>query len=189
MAMRFLLSYYFYNLTSFNFVPDQQDIPRVIDTYLSNLRWIFRKSRCILTFSGLNFPLVILALNSCTGFTPNLIDWPLSNIFSVFNFSFWSFCSKVGNSFWKSREVNIRLLSCIIELRMAVSTRNHFLSGRISSTVTQKLDEQFQLFSKHFALLPCKMKRWLRHWLHLQATQSTPLIDCLACPCSEFLPV
>ena len=28
-----------------------------------------------------------------------------------------------------------------------------------------------------------------RPWLHLKATQATPLIDCLACPCSEFLPV
>ena len=36
-----------------------------------------------------------------------------------------------------------------------------------------------------FSLREIKLR--LRHWLHLQATQATPPIDCLACPCSEFL--
>ena len=74
-------------------------------SHLSSLRWIFLKSRFIRTCSGLNFPEVILALKSWTGLTPNRIGFPLKSIFNVFNFSFWSLCSNVGSSFWKTQLV------------------------------------------------------------------------------------
>ena len=39
----------------------------------------------------------------------------------------------------------------------------------------------------HCTQIPSQFKITLRHWLDLQTTEATPPIDCLACPCSEFL--